>query len=390
MLDKRSKNLYVLLKLVLVICLAHSVQGSSAVTITSDDIFHLQLLNSLRHRYNLPYLCISMKLMNAATAQINYLYANQVTALADKHTASDDIGRKPRDRVERFGFSRRASGENWNPYDEIFNENVRKAVKSLWNSAGHRKNMVFQKYTHVGFGFIKDTQYGGYVEVFAQESSEGAEPCDYSFDGTLVDVEDFLDYPDAGTRSSTSTETATSADNSNSVSVANTSPQISTPPPPPPVAPKARRRVLHAVQPTKITHQPPAKAPKIDEDSSPTPSSTRASTHVEKPRPLPGNLKAYLMSSHDDQEASVPTLSPSPSPEPPRPKALPIPRAIKPVAQYKLSDEPPKTNKTIYQYGNPVQPETRTPSNIPDVQALNETETHANQPVKTVQYCRPK
>jgi hypothetical protein len=96
------------------------------------------------------------------------------------------------------------------------------------------------------------------------------------------------------------------------------------------------------------------------------------------------------MSSHDDQEASVPTLSPSPSPEPPRPKALPIPRAIKPIAQYKLSDEPPKTNKTIYQYGNPVQPETRTPSYIPDVQALNETETHVSQPVKTVQYCRPK
>jgi uncharacterized protein YkwD len=132
--------------------------GDAAVDITESIV---DLTNVERSRAGIPPLRSETRLMTAAQLQ-----ADQMASLGRMaHVMNDGPYPSPPDRLAAAGYRWRAYAENI-----AFGQSGAAAVTESWmGSAGHRANMLNERYTELGTGYAVDRRGRTYyVQVFGR------------------------------------------------------------------------------------------------------------------------------------------------------------------------------------------------------------------------------
>lgn len=129
-----------------------SAKDSSAKTATSVSAYEKQvveLTNKERAKNGLPALTLDTGLSKVAKAKSQDMSANNYFA----HT-SPTYG-SPFDMMKQFGISYKAAGENIAKGQKTPEE----VVKAWMNSEDHRANILSDKFTHIGVGYVENGNY---------------------------------------------------------------------------------------------------------------------------------------------------------------------------------------------------------------------------------------
>lgn len=109
----------------------------------------VELTNKERANYDLPALTLDSELSKVAKAKSQDMSTNNYF----DHTSST-YG-SPFDMMEQFGITYKAAGENIAKGQKTPEE----VVKEWMNSEGHRANILSDKFTHIGVGYVENGNY---------------------------------------------------------------------------------------------------------------------------------------------------------------------------------------------------------------------------------------
>lgn len=119
----------------------------------------LSLVNAERSKENLPALSLDLNLSNVAQLKSEDMKNNNYF----DHT-SPTYG-SPFDMMKQFGISYKYAGENI-----AKGQKTAEAVVNAWiNSEGHRKNILNEKFTHMGLGYVKSGTTTYWTQMFIQK-----------------------------------------------------------------------------------------------------------------------------------------------------------------------------------------------------------------------------
>jgi len=125
---------------------------NQATTQSSLSAFEQQvvdLTNNERAKYGLAALKIDTDLSKVARAKSQDMSTNNYFDHNSPNYGS------PFDMMKSFGISYKAAGENIAKGQTTPEE----VVKAWMNSEGHRANILSEKFTHIGVGYVKDGNY---------------------------------------------------------------------------------------------------------------------------------------------------------------------------------------------------------------------------------------
>jgi len=146
----------------------------------------IELINTERRDRCLPELCVNVKLTEAAQKHSDDMQQNVFFS----HTGSN--GSEPWDRVRLEGYDISSVGENIST-----DQSIPDAHQGLMNSRGHRDNILYPFYTHIGIGVATYTSgnFDGNLvitQVFGSSNDSSEPQCDgASSSETCADNQDF-------------------------------------------------------------------------------------------------------------------------------------------------------------------------------------------------------
>lgn len=128
-------------------------------TLTADEQLMIDMVNQERTAAGLNPVQVDLRLVAVARAKANDMKANNYF----DHT-SPTYG-SPWAMMQQVGITVRWAGENL-----AGNKSVPGAMSAFMQSAGHRKNILDPKFTHLGVGIASGSAYGTlYVQEFLQQ-----------------------------------------------------------------------------------------------------------------------------------------------------------------------------------------------------------------------------
>jgi hypothetical protein len=141
-------------------------QGAQAGKVLSAELLIRQCANNLRESAGLPRLTRSSALGRAARLHARNMPRWQF------FDHEDPLGRGPDARVAKYDMDGVFDGVGENIAAGY--RSVRAACSGWKQSSGHRENMLYEAYTHIGGGYSRSDGRAYYVQVFGVVSSEPA------------------------------------------------------------------------------------------------------------------------------------------------------------------------------------------------------------------------
>lgn len=131
----------------------------TVTALTADEQLMIDMVNQERKAAGLNPVQVDLRLVAVARAKANDMKANNYF----DHT-SPTYG-SPWTMMQQVGITVRWAGENI-----AGNKSVPGAMSAFMQSAGHRKNILDPKFTHIGVGIASGSAYGTlYVQEFLQQ-----------------------------------------------------------------------------------------------------------------------------------------------------------------------------------------------------------------------------